>query len=168
MPCAGEQLALFVGAAQEDKDPPGSVLTGALAIAREGGDSSSHAPGAVPLTYLCAQPGCVSAVGTSSGSQHLPCLSYHPTVCVADKLLAPCHRVRLERQGVYYIFEIMRLLFGMSVALEGSGMLLALTLPVAAGCLGRRLSQMRLRTPTPTQKNRPRRSGWQERSLMLA
>ena len=67
--CAGEQLALFVGAPQEDKDPPGSVpvstlLTGTLAIAREGGDSSSHAPGAVPLTYLCAQPGSASSVNT--------------------------------------------------------------------------------------------------------
>lgn len=57
-PCAGEQLALFVGAPAEDKDPPGSVLMGTLAIAREGGGSASHAPGAVPLTYLCAQPGC--------------------------------------------------------------------------------------------------------------
>ena len=63
-PCAGEQLALFVGAPAEDKDPPGSVLIGTLAVAREGGGSASHAPGAVPLTYLCAQPGCVSAIDT--------------------------------------------------------------------------------------------------------
>ena len=68
MPCAGEQLALFVGAPQEDKDAPGSVLTGTLAIAREGGGSSSHAPGAVLLTYLCAQPGCGSAVHTGCAS----------------------------------------------------------------------------------------------------
>ena len=60
-PSAGEQLALFVGAPQEDKEPPGSLLMGTLAIGREGGDSNSPAPGAVPLTYLCAQPGCESA-----------------------------------------------------------------------------------------------------------
>ena len=62
-PCAGEQLALFVGAPQEDKEPPGSVLTGTLAIAREGGGSASHAPGALPLTYLCVQPDAVRRIG---------------------------------------------------------------------------------------------------------
>lgn len=73
-PCAGEQLALFVGAPAEDKDPPGSVLTGTLAVAREGGDSSSHAPGAVPLAYLCAQPGCACAVDAGCASQQMPLL----------------------------------------------------------------------------------------------
>ena len=74
LPCAGEQLALFVGAPQEDKDQPGSVLTGTLAIARDGGDSSSHAPGALPLTYLCAQPGCVYAVHTRCDCPHSECI----------------------------------------------------------------------------------------------